>query len=346
MSKSITILLAIVCVIAIMGSPVMIERPSDAQQATFRRTDEPTWQAVAQGVVEPRSGKITIGSPIMGRISEVRVDATGKVFPGELLVRLDDQDARARVATAEARVAMQKKLRNEQAPGKAADRRKAEDAVADAAATLVAARDDLDTATLEGGAVGGPDVDVARQRSAWKTAQDALKQRRMELHKLEIDAATPLPTEIEGQLNVARLDLWAANVELEKTRIRSPIAGTVLQVNAKVGELAHPSSQQPLIVLGDISALQVRAELDERDVRAVSIAQSVVVRTDAFPGNEFAGKVSAIAPVVQARRINSYDSRSLTNSDATEVLIDLSDPGPMMVGMQVNAYFRAVDVAN
>jgi HlyD family secretion protein len=346
MSKTSTMLSVVTCILATTGSLAVIERPIGAQQAAFRGTDEPSWQAVARGVVEPRSGRITIGSPVTGRINEVLVNTTDKVFPGELLVQLDDREARARVATAEARVAMHKRLRNDQAPGKAADRRKAEDAVADAGAALVAARDALDSTTLERRTASGSDDGIARQRSAWKTAQDSLNQKWTELRKIEADAGTPLPTESEGQLNVARLDLWAANVDLEKTRIRSPIDGTVLQVKAKVGELAAPSSPQPLIVLGDISALQVRAELDERDVGEVTIGQSVVIRTDAFRGNEFTGKVSAIAPIVQARRVNSLDSRNFANFDATEVLIDLSEPGPLMVGMQVYVYFQAVTVAN
>jgi HlyD family secretion protein len=343
MLKTIMIVSA-VCILTMAGWLSMIEQPIGAQQATLTTTDQQGWQAVAQGLIEPRSGKIAIGASVFGRITSVLVNAADKVLAGELLVRLDDQEARARVATAEARVAMQKRLRNDQAAGKAADRRRAEDAVADAQSALVAARDAFDKATSARGSVGGSAV-LASERSAWASAQDALDQKRTELRRIEGEPGTPLPTESEGQLNVARLDLWAAQVELEKTRIRSPIAGTVLQVQAKLGELAAPSSLQPLLVLGDISALQVRAELDERDISKISVGQPVVVRADAFRGYEFAGKVSAIAPIVQPRSISSF-GRNVTNLDATEVLIDLSDPGPLVVGMKVNAYFQAVSVAN
>ncbi len=63
-------------------------------------------------------------------------------------LRLDDEEARARVATTQAQVAMRKRARNDQAAGKAADGRKAEDAVADAEATLVEARDAFDKTAL------------------------------------------------------------------------------------------------------------------------------------------------------------------------------------------------------
>ncbi len=343
MSKMFAILSA-VGIFTAAGWLAMIERPIGAPQATLTRTDEQGWQAVAQGLVEPHSGKITMGSPIVGRITEVLVNATDEVLAGELLLRLDDQEARARVATAEARAAMQKRLRNDQSAGKAADRRKAEDAVADARTALVAARDAFDTATSARRGVSGSAVDLAKERAAWTSARDALDQKQTELRKIEAETGTPLPTESEGQLNVARLDLWVANVELEKTRIRSPIAGTVLQVKAKVGELAAPSSPQPLLVLGEVSALQVRAELDERDISKVSVGQPVVIRADAFPGNEFAGKVSAIAPIIQARSINPLE-RNVGSLDATEVIIDLDVPGPLIVGMKVNAYFQVASAA-
>jgi HlyD family secretion protein len=345
MSKTNAILSVAVWSIVITGLLAAIQPPIDAQQAVLSGTDEKSWQAVASGLVEPHSGKISIGSPIVGRINEVLVNAADKVIAGQLLIRLDDQDLQARVATAEARVAMQKRLRNDQAPGKAADRRKAEDAVADAAAALVAAREGFDKVASARSTAGGFAA-LAREYAAWTSAQDALDRKWIELGKIKAEAGTPLPTDSEGQLNVARLDLWAANVELEKTRIRSSIAGTVLKVRAKAGELAVPSSLQALIVLGDISALQVRAELDERDLGKVRVGQPVVIRADAFPGNEFAGKVSAMAPIVESRRVSPIDSRNLTDSDGMEVLIDLNDPGPLMVGMKVNVYFQAIGITD
>jgi HlyD family secretion protein len=80
------------------------------------------------------------------------------------------------------------------------------------------------------------------------------------LRKLESESGTPLPTQKEGDLQVARSEPELAVAQLEKLTIRSPIAGTVLQVNVKVGEVAAPTASQPLIVLGDASRLRVRAD--------------------------------------------------------------------------------------
>ena len=92
--------------------------------------------------------------------------------------------------------------------------------------------------------------------------------------------------------------------------IRAPIDGTILQMNAKLGELASPSAPQPLVVLGDISGLRVRAELDERDFGEIKVGQQVMVRPAAFRGREFAGAVSFIAPLVEQGR-NSRGQRNV-----------------------------------
>ena len=309
-------------------------------QAATARTDDQNWLAVAPGLIEPKSGQIKILSAAIGPISKILVRANDKVLAGQLLVSLDDQDARAQVESSRDQVQMHKRQRNDQAAGKAADRRKAEDAVADAETAVITARDTFDNAAVAIYDGHGSPADLTKARTDLTSAEDSLSQKRAALHKLEGQSGTPLPTENEGSLNVARSNLWSAEVGLEKLKIRAPIAGTALQVNAKLGELASPSSPDPLVVLGDLSALRVRAELDERDIAEVKIGQPVVVRADAFPGRDFHGKVASIAPIVQAGRINSPNSRNLTDFDVTQVQIDLTDPGPLLVGMKVDVYFE------
>jgi HlyD family secretion protein len=122
--------------------------------------------------------------------------------------------------------------------------------------------------------------------------------------------------------------------------IRAPIDGTVLQLNGRVGELASPSSTHPLLVLGNVSKLRVRAEVDERDFGDIKLGQVALVRTNAFRGREIAGKVSSIAPMVDAGRISQRGQRSMTDVNVVEVVVDLVEPGPLAVGMKVDVYFR------
>jgi HlyD family secretion protein len=235
---------------------------------------------------------------------------------------------------------MRERVRNDQSAGRGENRRNAEDDVAGAEETLIDARAAFDAAALAKRAGSGSDAAVATARAAWVRAQENLARQQARLRKLESESGTPLPTQKEGDLEVARSELQLAVAQLERLTIRSPIAGTVLQVNIKVGEVAAPTVSQPLIVLGDLSRLRVRAELDEHDVGKVAVGGTVVVRADAFRGREFVGKVGAIAPIVRMGRISSPASGHLTDFSVNEILIELDDPGPLLVGMKVDVYFR------
>ena len=339
------ILLVALCVVAVAAT-VAILAPRLGVEATARAVvadppDSKRWQAVAPGRIEPRSGEIRMAAPVAGRIGEVLVKVNDKVFAGEPLIRLVDEEVHARLPVAEAQIALRMRARNDQSvSNRAANRRDAEDAVAEGERAIVEAQAALDRAAAAKRANNGPDSEIEAARAGLRRAQDRLKQRKIELRRVETDTGAPLPGQTDGQLNVARAELLGVEAAIEKMTIRAPIAGTVLAINAKTGELASPSVDQPLVLLGDISALRVRAELDERDLGEIKVGHAALVRAPAFRDREFAGKVSAVAPIVQASRISSREQRNLTDVSVAEVMVDLTEPGPLAVGMKVDVYFR------
>jgi HlyD family secretion protein len=302
-----------------------------------------SWEAVTLGRVEPRMGEIRITAPLPGgRIADVLVKPNQEVFAGELLVRLDDEEALARVAEADAQVALHKRARNDQsAPAASADRRKAEDAAADAERGVADARFALDKTTADWRAGSAAKADLDAARAALSRADDRLREKRDTLAKLKASADTPLPTRLEGELNVAQAEWRVAQAALEKTQIRAPADGVVLRVDAKAGELSMPSIGPAMVVIGDVSALRVRAEVNEQDLGRIRVGQGVLVRAGAFHGREFEGKVSSVARVVGPSRINSGDPRKFSDVDVLEVLVDLPSPGPLVVGEQVDVYFKS-----
>lgn len=322
-----------------------------AQLVHFSRAQAPArsdtasqkqWAAVAPGRVESASREIRVTAPMIGRIAEVLVKPNDKVFAGELLVRLDDDELLARLAVAEAQVAMRKRARDDQSGSRRSlSRRKAEDALADAERALADARSALDRAAADRRRGSGSEESVAAAQAAFAKAQEAFEKEQADLREIKADPDTPLPNRNEGELNVGRAELAAAEQAVEKTRVRAPIAGTVLQVQAKPGELAMPSPDQPLLIMADLSSLRVRAEVDERDIAQIHIGQPVVVRAHAFRGRDLAGTVTSIARLVGPGVINARSQRKLTDVDVVEVVIELADPGPLAVGMQADVYFRA-----
>ncbi|HEX6611069.1 MAG TPA: biotin/lipoyl-binding protein, partial [Hyphomicrobiaceae bacterium] len=94
--------------------------------SVVRAAPKPTWAASAAGRVEPRGGEIKIGAQTAGRIADVTVKINDTVKAGDLLIRLDDDEALARIAAAEAEAAVRKRERDAETVGRQAqDRRNA-----------------------------------------------------------------------------------------------------------------------------------------------------------------------------------------------------------------------------
>lgn len=332
--------LGLIGVAAVIAFTILMMRSQTITQVVEHGAGpDKAWQAVAPGRVVPSSGEIKITSVVVGLVDEVLVRANDKVFAGEPLIRLKDDELRARLAAAEAQVALRVRVRNDQrASGKAADRRRAEDALSEAESEVFNARSAVDAAAVARRAGRGSDAELGTARAALSRAQDLLRTRTAALRAVE--AQSPLPSQNEAQLNIARAELAMARAAVDKMTIRAPSAGTVLQVNVRAGETAMPSSAQPLLLIGDVSSLRVRAEVDDRDVGNIKIGQPVVVRAAAFPDREISGKVASIAPTVGPASGVARGPRNPTDVDVVEVLIDLTDPGPLASGMQVDAYFH------
>jgi HlyD family secretion protein len=333
-----TLIAAVAILIAGSASQFRAEELQPAESGAAQTS----WDAVAVGRVEPQSREIKITAPVPAQIADVQVKGNEKVFAGELLVRLDDAEALARVAAADAQVALHKRARNDQSTSTvSADRRKAEDAAADAERAVVDGRATLDKVMADWRDGRAPRTDLDAARAALSRAQDRLKEQQDALAKLKNAPETPLPTRVEGELNVARAEWTLAQAALEKTRIRAPIDGTVLQIDARKGELAVPSLEPAMLVLGDVSALRVRAEVEEQYLGRLRVGQHVKIRAAAFRGREFAGTVSSIASMVGQGRISSRGTRKFNDVDVLEVLVDLPDSGPLVVGEQVDVYFSS-----
>jgi HlyD family secretion protein len=301
----------------------------------------PQWAASAPGRVEPMGGDIRISTQAPGRIADVLVGVNDKVAAGDLMVWLADEELVARVHAARAEVAVRKRDRDNETVQKAAqDRRTAEDNFANAERALSIARGDLDRALKGRRTDATADADIGKAREAATQAANRLDEAGAALRKA-LAAEGPAQTRLEAALAAGRAELSLAEGALERTRIRAPSAGTVLQVNARVGETAVPSPESPLVVVGDVSALRVRAEFEERDVGKIRVGQATIVRSDAFPGQDFEGKVNSIAQALAPSRLGQRGPRRPTDVDVLEVIIDLGGKPPLLPGMRVDVFLKS-----
>ena len=302
------------------------------------------WIVAAPGRIEPRTGEIRVGTPILGRIAEVHVKVNDEVGEGDLLVRLDDEELRARLSAAEAEAGARKRERDAQtATSGREDVRRAEDAAYGAERLVATARNELDGLVLgirRGTATTDRLADVFKRLT---DARDRLARDRATLTTAQARANLPAPNRFESSLTAGRADVSGAEALLEKTRLRAPITGRVLQLQAKAGETVAPSPEQPLVVIGDMSVIRVKAEVDERDVGKLKVGQSAFVRSDAFGTQSFEGTISAVASSLGPPRIGQRGPRRPTDVEVLDVTVDLTAATPLLPGMRVDAFFRKAE---
>jgi HlyD family secretion protein len=299
------------------------------------------WAASATGRVEPKDGEIRIVSQAPGEILEVIAKTGDKVQSGDLLVRLDDSDAQAKLVAALSEEAVRVLERDEElAKGPALDRRNAEDEVAKAERAVYEAQTALDEAVRKSRTGSVTADDVTKARAALSDAQAKFAETRAAFERVVAGDDMPLPTRLESSLTLARSDVTQVLNAIERARVRAPADGTVLNMWAKQGEVAVTSPDAPLALFGDLSALRVRTEVEERDVTKIRVGQKAVVKADAFGSQEFTGVVTSIAPALGPQRITSRGPRRPNDVEVLEVMVALDGQPPLMTGMRVDVFFK------
>lgn len=306
----------------------------------------PKWAASATGRVETRTGEHRLTALEPRRIEDVYVNTHDQVKAGDILLKFDDADLQAKRLAALAEVQVRLLEREEEkVTGLALDRQKAEDAWAEAERALYDARLAQDQAVIDhrNGKIGDDALENAR-----KAVTDAEKKAADEFANYEsvrTKSGVPKPTRLETGLTQSRADLMLVEHAIHQARLRAPFDGSVLNVWAKIGEVATPSPNAPLILFGDKSTMRVRAELEERDVEKVRVGQKVVVRTDAHPGRDFIGKVTSLGGALGARNIASRGPRRPSDIDVLEVVADLGAQPLLLPGMRVDVFFANDETA-
>lgn len=130
----------------------------------------------------------------------------------------------------------------------------------------------------------------------------------LELANDKLSQAKSMPV-IPGQANQKEVSIKGAELEvksakaaldkvksqLKETVIKSPIAGTVLFVNAQVGMTVSPD--MTLVTIGNINNLIIKAQVSEMDILRIKKGQLVKITGEAINDKEYRGKVSDIAQV-------------------------------------------------
>jgi membrane fusion protein (multidrug efflux system) len=254
---------------------------------------------------------------VAGAVKEVRVGGTQVVHKGDILIVIDDADAKVDVATAKAALfAAQQKFgqasanvgtARAQVQARDADIAQARAKAADAAAQLERARVDLARreALIGSGAVSGEELSSARAAfSAARAARDlaaagivtAQATRTSAQSDVVATEALTRGTSISTTPDVAsaqaRLD--KAQLDLSRTVIRAPIDGIVTNRQVQVGQ--RVAAGAPIMTLVPLAQVYVDANFKESQFRKIKIGQPVELSSDFYGGDVvYHGRVSGYA---------------------------------------------------
>ncbi len=127
--------------------------------------------------------------------------------------------------------------------------------------------------------------------------------------KLRADAANLQGAQAEVQSAMARVrqsqaQVDRASVDLGRTVLRSPVAGTVIERKVEPGQTVAASFNSPELfkIAKDLRQMQVRADISEADIGRVALGQKVTFTVDAYPDKKFEGEVTQVrsAPATTA----------------------------------------------
>jgi len=268
-TRRLLILLGLVAVVLILRWTVFRPAavPVSVEEARRGRVEATVVNSRA-GTVRSRS-RAEMSPGISGLVAEVPARKGERVRRGQVLMRLDDGELRAQLQLSE----------------------RARDAAAaaqrQACLTAEQARRDRDRAEslAEQGLLSEQGIEEARTRA---------------------EAAEAACAAAREQARQAAASVEAARALLDKTVLRAPFDGVVLDLAAEVGEWISPSppglSLPPVIDLIDPDSLYVEAPLDEADVARIRLGLPARITMDAFRDRDFSGVITYISSFVQTRQ--------------------------------------------
>lgn len=279
----------------------------------LRPADLPAGLLYGNGHIE--GTEVAVSAEVAGRVAENHLVEGAAVSAGDVLVRLDDAELQARLAQSQADVSAleQTKLRF----GQELDTWRHH---------FTTAREDLERfRTLRrSGSVTPQQLNEAEDR--FREAEG------------RVQALETQQRETAARQEAARQQSQVLRLQLEKTLIRAPVSGTVVTKAIEMGELA--SAGRVVAVLVDLSRLDLKVYIPERDIGKVELGDAARVRVDAFPKRYFEATVRHVDQQAQftPRDIHLPEERVRM---VFGVKLALDNPGSeLKPGMPADAWIR------
>lgn len=313
--KKILIGILIILILAVIAFVSFREKKNELKFKTEKVTrGDIESNVTATGTVNPVT-TVLVGTQVSGTIKNIYVDFNSPVNKGQVIAQIDDAQFTTKVRQAEANLESAKanvenaraNIENLKARLNAskADIDKARVALTDVRTNLdrikklweerLASQKDMDSSQ------NGYDSQIAQLKSTEATHDSNIAQ----LNAAEAQYKTSL-----AQVKQSEASLDTARLDLEHTRILSPVNGIVVSRNVDVGQTVAASFQTPTLfnIAEDMTKMQIYSNISEADIGKIKVGQPVEFTVDAYPDTIFKGNVSEVrnAPIT-IQNVVTYD---------------------------------------
>lgn len=170
--------------------------------------------------------------------------------------------------------------------------------------------------------------------SEFEAAGNALADTGRTVEGYRLEEGQPVPDEsYELKVKAAQFELDQKKRDLEDTEVKSPISGTVVRVNSKVGQFADkPEDEKPMFIVENLSQLEMELQISEYSVGDVAVGLPVEITADILDGKTVTGTITSISPTGEEKTGSSSTERVVP----TIVSIDKADSG-LIAGITARA---------
>jgi len=286
---TIAILAAVVLLASFMSrEPAVPVRAVNAQRGTIRSV------VSTNGKVEPLQN-FEAHAPVGTTVKTILVREGDQVKKGQLLLQLNDAQARSQAARAQAQVLAGEADLN--AIQKGGNREE----ILTLESQITKARTDCETAQRNLNALRRLREQGAASPGEIKNAEDQLNRANADLdlllQKQKNRYSQPEIDRVEAQKSEAQAAYSAAEDLLNQLNIRAPFDGVVYSLPVQQGAYLNPGDL--VLQEADLSKVRVRAFVDEPDIGRLAPGDKIEVTWDALPDRTWEGAVSVVPAVIK-----------------------------------------------
>ncbi|MGE3538943.1 MAG: HlyD family secretion protein [Candidatus Tectimicrobiota bacterium] len=337
-------ILALCGLVFAIHSVVTASKPVPVAQPVVEPAQAPFQSFIAgAGLVEARTQNVAVGTPVPGIVTAVFVQVGSTVRAGEPLFTLDDRELQAELTvrrtalhTAQEQLSrLQHWPRAEDFPPAEARVKEAEAALADARAQLAMAESVSDRRAVS-------QEEVSRRRFAVQGAEARLAAARAQVALLKAGTWKQDVNVARAEAAAAQAQVQAIETHLARLTVRAPMDGELLQVNIRPGEFAPTGVlQTPLMLLGNLSRLHVRVDVDENDAWRFQPQAAAVAFVRGNRDLQTPLRFERVEPYIVPKRALTGESTERVDTRVLQILYSFERGAiPVYVGQQMDVFLE------